>query len=87
MTKIIIFMKKSIDNIDHKCTCEFCITYDKFRWATIMECKCCCHNDEEILGHDELCCPFPNGKKKNNPHVNLKPALEYRKLLDSYNEL
>ena len=63
-----------------KCNCDFCKTYDKYKWAMIMECKCGCHNDNGINGHDSLCCEFPNGKKKNNPYNELKNAKDYKNL-------
>ena len=65
-----------------KCTCKFCTAYDKYRWATIMECGCGCHNNEMITGHDDLCCEFPNGKKKDNPYPELEKATTYRAIME-----
>ncbi len=69
-----------------KCDCKFCKTYDKYRWATIMECPCNCHEESDIVGHDGLCCPFPNGKKKDNPYEDLMPASYYKEILDKMYE-
>jgi hypothetical protein len=49
-----------------------------------MECKCVCHDDQHPSGHDGLCCQFPNGKRKDSPYNNLKPASEYKKILDKW---
>jgi len=68
------------------CDCEFCKTHDRFRWATIMECKCGCHTSNDIVGHDSLCCPYPNGKKKDNPYTDLKPASYYNEILNKMYE-
>lgn len=70
------------DITSNKCSCKSCTNYDLFRWATIMECKCMCHNSSEPVGHSGLCCEFPNGRKSENPYNELKPAVEYRKILD-----
>lgn len=74
------------------CQCEFCVTHDKYRWATITECQCACHKADYPIGHEGLCCEFPNGKIKDNPYKELKPAKEYKQILnkleaDSYEEL
>ena len=37
-----------------------------------------------MTGHDGLCCEFPNGLKKNNPHKDLLPTKEYLKTLDEF---
>lgn len=66
-----------------KCSCKFCDTYNKYRWATISECSCGCHVSDEIVGHDGLCCEFPNGKKKNNPYNDLQSSEYYRGILDN----
>ena len=66
----------------NKYTCNFCTTYNLYRWAIIMECKCSCHDSTDITGHDSLCCEFPNGKRKDNPYNDLKPARHYKKILD-----
>jgi hypothetical protein len=39
-----------------------------------------------MTGHDGLCCEFPNGLKKNNPHERLAPARRYKKILDKITE-
>ena len=82
---------KEVKHSDHNrlgnpngCDCVHCTNYDMFKWATIMECKCACHDSSNPSGHDELCCPFPNGQRKNNPYDKLKPAIEYRKILDEW---
>jgi hypothetical protein len=49
-----------------------------------MECKCKCHDDDGMTGHDSLCCEFPNGLKRNNPHKDLLPAEYYRKIMDDW---
>lgn len=64
------------------CNCDFCANYDLYRWATIMECKCGCHCDDTIVGHDRLCCEFPNGKRINNPYKELKAAVVYNTILN-----
>jgi len=66
----------------NKCNCHFCKNYDKYRWATIMECKCGCHDDDVINGHDSLCCEFSNGKKKDNPYKNLRSAKYYNSIIN-----
>ena len=65
-----------------KCTCDFCKNHDLYRWAKIMECGCFCHDDTDICGHSSLCCPYPNGKKKDNPYIHLETSEYYKKLLD-----
>jgi hypothetical protein len=65
------------------CTCKFCKTYDKYKWAVVTECPCCCHSDDGMTGHDNLCCSIPNGLKKNNPYKDLEPALVYKEILDN----
>lgn len=67
-----------------KCNCYFCEIYDKYRWAVISDCKCGCHNDDDVIGHDSLCCEFPNGKKKDSPYKKLKASKHYKKLLDVF---
>jgi hypothetical protein len=67
-----------------KCKCEFCTTYEFYKWAVIMECGCGCHNGDGMTGHDGLCCEFPNGLKKNNPHKELKPLKYYKDILDKW---
>ena len=62
-----------------RCKCDLCVNYDMYRWATIIECKCACHKSNGPSGHDSLCCEFPNGKAKDNPHKELKPASQYEK--------
>ena len=63
------------------CKCAFCKTYKKYKWAVVMECKCCCHDGDGMTGHDSLCCEFPNGLRKNNPYKNLKSAEYYRNMM------
>jgi hypothetical protein len=60
------------------CECNFCKAHDKYRWATIMECGCYCHTADGVSGHDSLCCAYPNGLKRNNPHENLGKAETYK---------
>jgi len=48
-----------------------------------MECKCACHDSTSITGHEGLCCEFPNGKRKDNPYTDLKPAKEYKKIFNA----
>ena len=69
---------------DSKCLCSICTNYDFYRWATITECKCECHNSSQPFGHDALCCEFPNGQRTHNPYKNLRPAIEYKKILDEW---
>lgn len=66
----------------NKCKCVHCTNNDLYRWATIMECQCVCHDNSHPVGHDDLCCPYPNGKRKDNPYNELKPASYYKKILD-----
>ena len=63
------------------CNCKLCTNHDLYRWAKIMECKCACHDMDGVIGHDGLCCPYPNGKKKDNPYTELKDANSYHKLM------
>ena len=65
------------------CGCDFCKNYDKYRWATIMECPCNCHDQKIPNGHDGLCCDFPNGRKKENPYKKLKTADYYMKKINN----
>lgn len=64
------------------CNCTHCVNYELYKWAVVMECKCGCHTGDGMAGHSGLCCEFPNGLKKNNPHENLKPAKYYKEILD-----
>lgn len=64
------------------CKCEFCTTYDKYKWAKASECKCSCHTDNTPAGHDSLCCEFPNAFVKDNPYTDLKPSSYYKEILD-----
>jgi len=68
------------------CNCKFCRNYRRYVWAVIMECPCGCHTDKNKrpIGHDSLCCEFPNGKRKDNPYKKLKPASYYKKVLDEF---
>lgn len=68
------------------CKCTHCKNYPLYKWATIMECACECHTDKDITGHDRLCCEFPNGKKKDNPHKNLKSVEYYKGILNEWNK-
>jgi hypothetical protein len=67
-----------------KCNCKHCSSYDLYRWATIMECKCSCHDDKKIVGHDSLCCEFANGKREDNPYNELDKASNYKKIIDDF---
>ena len=60
------------------CKCIFCETYNKYKWAVVMECGCSCHDDDGMSGHDSLCCEYPNGLKRNNPHEELMSVEYYR---------
>lgn len=60
----------------NKCNCEFCVAYEKYVWAIVMNCECGCHKDDGMTGHIRLCCEIPNGLKKNNPY----PELENKEL-------
>ena len=51
-----------------KCTCSFCKTYAKYKWAVVLNCGCGCHTSDGMAGHDNLCCEFPNGLFKNSPY-------------------
>ncbi len=65
------------------CNCNFCRTYNRYRWAVVMECKCGCHDSGvPLTGHESLCCEFPNGKKSDNPYPDLKPAKVYKEILN-----
>jgi len=65
----------------NKCKCSFCKTHELEKWATVMECKCCCH-EEGFVSHDGLCCSVPNVLKRDNPYKDLKPASEYKEELN-----
>lgn len=69
---------------DNKCTCDHCATYDKYKWATINECGCSCHQDSDIHGHSGLCCEFTNGERALNPHAELEQAAFYKEELDRW---
>ena len=56
-----------LENVD-KCKCEICKVADIRKWDIISKCHCDCHNSTKIMGHDSLCCEYPNGKKFNNPY-------------------
>lgn len=74
-----------LNNDTHKkdgCNCLFCTTYEKFKWAEIMECGCGCHTGDGMCGHDGLCCSIPNGLKKNNPFNVLEKASKYQEILN-----
>lgn len=66
---------------NNKCQCNLCTNIDKYRWATIMECKCCCHDSDDVTGHDSLCCEYPNGLRRNNPYKDLLPAKHYGQII------
>lgn len=66
------------------CNCEFCQTYNKYKWAIVMECKCQCHKADGITGHDNLCCEFPNALLINNPHDDLKHSGYYLDILKRF---
>lgn len=78
--------KNKIENkcspISDDCTCDFCITYTKYKWAVILECRCVCHYIDGIMGHDGLCCEFPNGKQSDSPFTFLENPIVYRDILD-----
>lgn len=61
------------------CECKFCKTYNKYKWAVVMECGCGCHTSDGLTGHDGLCCEVPNALKSNNSHKDLKPLDYYKK--------
>jgi hypothetical protein len=65
-----------------KCTCNFCRTYARYKWAVVTECKCLCHKGDGMTDHDGLCCSISNGLAKNNPYKKLKSAEYYKKKLD-----
>lgn len=69
-----------------ECQCALCKAHDLYRWATIMECKCFCHQVDYPVAHDNLCCQFPNGVKADNPHKNLESAEHYKKALEKLAE-
>ena len=50
------------------CTCAICKETDKKRWETIEACRCGCHEADFPVGHERLCCEYPNGKKADNPN-------------------
>ena len=66
------------------CKCLFCETYNKYKWAVVMECGCSCHDGDGMSGHDGLCCEFPNGLKRNNPHHVLETREFYDKILNKF---
>ena len=79
LKKIYNYFKK-----DNPCQCTHCVNYELYKWAVIMECPCLCHSDDGVTGHDSLCCEFPNGLRKNNPHKVLEKAEVYRKILNDW---
>lgn len=64
------------------CQCEFCLLYDKYKWAVVMKCGCSCHTGDGMSGHDGLCCSIQNGLKRHNPYKDLEPLEVYQKELD-----
>ena len=66
------------------CECTFCKAYEKYKWAVVIECKCACHDGDGIIGHDSLCCEFPNALRKNNPHDDLKPSKYYKDIITEW---
>lgn len=67
--------------MEKSCSCTHCVNYELYKWEVVMECGCSCHDRDGMTGHDGLCCSFPNGLKKNNPHENLKEAKYYKTIL------
>ena len=65
----------------NKCQCKICTNIDKYLWATVTECKCICHSNDGMTGHENLCCEYPNVLKKDNPHQNLLPAKHYGQII------
>jgi hypothetical protein len=68
------------------CSCNFCKSYMKYKWAVVMECTCECHDKDGITGHGRLCCEFPNALRKNNPYKKLKPAAYYTRLIEKWEQ-
>jgi len=74
MTKMDISLKLKSKHLSieleklNRCDCEICKKNDIRKWDIISECPCTCHNSTNIMGHDSLCCEYPNGKKFNNPY-------------------
>lgn len=66
------------------CKCNFCIIYDRYKWAVIKECKCGCHKSDGMSAHDIMCCSIPNGLIKNNPYPKLAPLKYYQRWLDRF---
>ncbi len=64
------------------CKCRWCRAYDKYKWAVVMECLCGCHSGDGMTGHEDLCCEFPNGLRKNNPYPRLKSSEYYEKKIN-----
>ncbi len=50
--------------LGYGCNCAWCKKYHKQKYKEIMACKCSCHSGDVANGHDSLCCPYPNVKKK-----------------------
>jgi hypothetical protein len=69
-----------------KCTCDFCIAHDKYKWAVVMKCPCSCHTSDGISGHDSLCCSIPNGLKNNNTYPDLIDSNVCESVIDEFNE-
>lgn len=67
------------------CKCNFCKTYNKYKWAVVMDCGCGCHTSDGLTGHDGLCCEVPNALKSNNPHKDLKPLDYYKNKMKEFN--
>jgi len=62
------------------CECDFCQTYDRYKWAVVMECCCGCH-DDGLIEHDTLCCGIPNALRRNNPYNDLQSSEYYKTIL------
>lgn len=52
-------------------------------WAMVSECGCGCHTTGYV-GHERLCCEYPNVLKKENPFTDLESATHYEKEYNDY---
>ena len=67
------------------CSCSFCKTYEKYKWAVVLNCGCSCHTGTGMTGHDSLCCELPNGLVKNSPYT--KAELNLTELRNELNKM
>lgn len=67
------------------CSCDFCNTQEKYKWAVVLNCGCACHSGDGMTGHDGLCCELPNGLARNSPYN--KEELNLTELRNELNKM